>query len=189
MMDHLLYLLSQYKYWVLFPLAIVEGPILAIVAGLLCNRGYLNPLFTLLVIVAGDVIGDSICFALGSLGVPKSVRKIIRWSGIDQGRIQKAKHFIDDHPRATIPLSKITLGVGIIGVYLIGRSGLSYSRFIRISMTTSFFQYIFYISMGWVFGAAYKQINHYLNYAASVCILLLFSILLYILVQSFIRKI
>jgi membrane-associated protein len=188
-MEHLLYLLSQYKYWVIFPLAIVEGPILAIIAGLLCSRGFLNPLITLSVIVAGDVIGDSLCFALGSLGVPKSIRKIIRWSGIDQGRIQKTKHFLDDHPRATIPLSKITLGVGIIGVYLIGRSGLSYRRFIRISMTTSFFQYIFYIGMGWLFGAAYKQINHYLNYVASICILLFFSILSCILIQSFIRKI
>ena len=42
-MDHIVYLLTEYKYLILFPLAIVEGPIIAVIAGFLCSSGFLNP--------------------------------------------------------------------------------------------------------------------------------------------------
>jgi membrane-associated protein len=187
-MDHILYLLVHYKYWLLFPLAIVEGPILGIIAGFLCSRALLNPFITLSVIVSGDVIGDSAAFALGSIGVPKFVRKIIEWLGVSQRQIEKAKFFLNKHPNSVIPLSKITLGIGVLGIYFIGRSGFSYVRFLRIAIVTSFFQFIFYLCLGWLFGEAYNQINHYLNYYASLCILFLVAVLLFFYLQSYIKK-
>lgn len=187
-MDHVLHLLVHYKYGLLFPLAIAEGPILGIIAGFLCSRGLLNPWITLAVIVSGDLIGDSLCFTLGSIGVPKFVRKLIGMLGVDPGRVKTAKRFLDKHPHAVIPLSKITLGIGVFGIYLIGRSGFSYGRFLRICAITSFFQYVFYLSVGWLFGAAYVQINRYLNDVASLSLLVLCMVLSFFALQSFIKK-
>jgi membrane-associated protein len=186
-MEHMILLLSKYRYFILFPLAIVEGPILAVLAGFLCMRGVLNIWIVFPVILLGDAIGDSICFAFGKFGIPAPVRSMIYKFGFDPGRLQRAKRFIEMHPRATIPLSKLALGVGVLGIYLIGHSGISYRQFIRIALLTSFFQYLVYLGIGVYFGQAYALINHYLNYTASIFIIFLLIVGLFVFIQS-IRK-
>jgi membrane protein DedA with SNARE-associated domain len=52
--------LLYYKYFVLFPIMVVEGPIITIIAGFLVSLGHLNGLAAYAVLVAGDVTGDSI---------------------------------------------------------------------------------------------------------------------------------
>src|SRR5450432_4605817 len=82
-MDHIAYLLTQYKYLLLFPLAIVEGPIIAVIAGFLCINGFLNLFIVYPIIVAGDLIGDTICYFLGLWGVPGFIKKITGWLGLN----------------------------------------------------------------------------------------------------------
>ena len=69
-MDHIFSLLHDYGYYVLFPLAVVEGPILAVIAGFLCATGIMNPFLVYLFIVSGDIVGDSVCYFAGRSGSP-----------------------------------------------------------------------------------------------------------------------
>src|SRR5437868_1667204 len=89
-MQHIIYLLNEYKYIILFPLAIIEGPILAIIAGFLCMRGILNIGIVLPVIVMSDMVSDSACFFLGRKGVPSRLKKLIYWLGFNPDRIRRA---------------------------------------------------------------------------------------------------
>jgi membrane-associated protein len=187
-MENILNLLLQYRYFILFPLAIIEGPILAVISGFLCVRGFLNPWIVLPVIVFGDVIGDSICFAFGKWGVPEKIKKFIYWIGPDPARVQRVKWFIEMHPKTIIPLSKLTLGIGVVGIYLIGNSGVTYKKFFRVCLLTSLFQYIFYLGIGLLFGHAYAQINRYMNYAASLTIILFLVVVLFFIIHSIRRK-
>ncbi|HEX3767837.1 MAG TPA: hypothetical protein VHT72_05635 [Puia sp.] len=187
-MEHIIKILTEYKYLILFPLAIVEGTMLAVIAGFLCAGGYLNIWIVLPVIVAADMISDSACFYLGKKGVPVALRRIIYWLGFRPERIYRAKKFIENHPRGFIPLSKITLGIGVVGIYLTGSSGISYQRFIRICLITSVCQYLFYLMIGMLFGSAYARINLYMNYTAVVIIFLFMAFLLFFSIQSIIRK-
>jgi membrane protein DedA with SNARE-associated domain len=188
-MDHLIHLLIQYKYLVLFPLAIVEGPILAIIVGFLCSGGYLNPLIALPVIVVGDVIGDSICYAFGKFGTPPLIKSIAIKLGFNNRRINNVKFFFETHPRRIILISKITLGIGVAGIYLAGLTRIPYKKFIGACMLTSFFQYIVYIGTGWLFGNAFVQINYYLNVITSFIIVTVLAIIAFFTFQSILRKI
>ncbi len=49
----------------LFVLALVEGPIVTVIAGALAAAGVFNPWAVLAVAVAGDVAGDGLLYALG----------------------------------------------------------------------------------------------------------------------------
>ena len=51
-------LLEQYRYFILFPLACFEGPMVAFVAGTLIPLGYFSPLPLFAVLVLADVIPD-----------------------------------------------------------------------------------------------------------------------------------
>ena len=187
-MDHIVYWLTEYKYLMLFPLAIIEGPVLAIIAGFLTLRGYFNLWLVLPVIVAGDLVSDSLCFLLGRKGLPEKLKAFIYWLGFDRNRIRRAKVFVESHPKSFIPLSKITLGIGVLGIYLTGNSGVPYRRFISICLVTSVCQYIIYLAIGVFFGYAYAEISRYLDYTASFFMIVLLTCILIFVIQSISRK-
>ena len=187
-MEHLIHLLTEYKYLILFPLAIVEGPILAVLAGFLCSTGYLNVFVALPVIVLGDVIGDSICYLFGRLGVPGFIKELGKHLGINPANLERVRKTYSANPTRTISLSKIALGVGVAGIYLAGSMKVPYYRFIGICLVTSLVQYIVYLTIGLLFGSAYLQINRYLNYYAAGCIILALAILLFYFIRSILRQ-
>ncbi len=61
--------LDQYGGMLLLPMAVLEGPVVAMVAGVLCARGSLDPCFALLALIGGDLIGDLVLYWLGRSGM------------------------------------------------------------------------------------------------------------------------
>jgi len=188
-MDQIIHLLTQYRYLILFPLAIVEGPIVAVIAGFLCMSGLLNLFIVYPIIVLGDIIGDSIVYTLGRWGVPGFIRKIFRNLEMNHEKINSVRTYFDSNPTRAISLSKITLGIGTAGIYLAGNTKTPYERFISICLVTSALQYIMYISIGLLFGNAYKQISHYLNFFASLTVMATLAIILFYTIKSIRKKI
>jgi membrane-associated protein len=188
-MEHIVYLLAQYKYMLLFPLAILEGPIIAVVAGFLCINGFLNLFIVYPIIVAGDLIGDTICYFLGLWGVPGFIKKIAGWLGLNARTVDRARTYFNMNPFRTISLSKISPGVGVAGIYIAGNSRVPYRKFIAICLVTSLAQYCIYLGIGILFGHAYLKISRYLNYVASILIISALTIALLFGIKSILRKI
>ena len=183
-MEHVIHLLSQYKYVVLFPLAIVEGPIIAVIAGFLCTTKFLNPFIVFPIIVAGDMIGDSLVYMLGRFGVPPFLRSIVKKFGLKPENMQAIRSYFDANPAKTISFSKITLGIGFAGIYLAGNTRIPYGKFIQVCLLTSALQYIVYLTIGLLFGSAYKQISHYMDIFTALTIVIVLAILLFIFIRS-----
>lgn len=188
-MENILNLLTQYKYLILFPLSIVEGPILAVMGGFLCTNGFFNPFILYPIIISGDMIGDSLVYTLGRWGVPEFLKKIARKIGLFASDIEPVRAYFDSNPRKTISLSKITLGVGFAGLYLAGNTRIPYTKYIVICLITSALQYIVYISIGLLFGAAYRQISEYLDFVSAFIFVLVLAIILVYFIRSRRKKI
>jgi membrane protein DedA with SNARE-associated domain len=52
----------------ILPLAVIEGPVVAIIGGALSARGYLEWPVVLALLVSGDLIGDAIHYSIGRYG-------------------------------------------------------------------------------------------------------------------------
>jgi membrane protein DedA with SNARE-associated domain len=187
-LEHIVYLLTEYKYLILFPLAIVEGPIIAIIAGFLCTNGFLNPLFVFPIIISGDVIGDSFPYFLGRWGNFKFLRKIRTRFGLNSEKLHRVRIFFDSNPAKTIFLSKVILGVGVAGLFLAGNAKVPYYKFFRICLVTSAIQYSIYLTIGFLFGHAYIQINHYFNRFAAISIIIALALIFFITIKSLFKK-
>jgi len=187
-LENIINLLIHYKYLILFPLAIVEGPILAVIAGFLCTTGLLNPVYVFPIIVLGDVIGDSLCYMLGRFGTPKLVKKIGRRFGLRSEKLEWVRIFFNSNPIRAVSLSKIILGIGVAGIFMAGKAKVPYVKFIKICLVTSAIQYIGYIGIGLLFGSAYIQINHYFNYFASLTIVIAIAIILFLIIRTILKK-
>ncbi|MGN6530470.1 MAG: DedA family protein [Ginsengibacter sp.] len=188
-METIFFLLFKYKYVILFPLAIVEGPILAVIAGFFCMQGYLNAFIVYPIIVLADVIGDTIVYTFGRWGIPKFIKTFITRLGLKPENLKRARVYFDANPQKSISLSKVTLGIGIAGIYLAGNARIPYVRFIRICLVTSALQYVLYLGIGLLFGSAYKQINHYLNFFAALTTVAFLAVILYYVVITIRKKI
>lgn len=148
----------------------------------------MSPFIVYPVIIAGDIIGDSACYAFGRLGVPKFIKRIARRVGIDDKNISRIRVVFNSNPAKIVALSKIVLGIGVAGIYLAGSSKVPFSKFLIICLVVSAVQYVFYIGLGLLFGNAYLHINKYLNNFASFNIIAAFAIILFILIKYLLKK-
>jgi membrane-associated protein len=61
-------LLTVYGGVTILPLAVVEGPIVSVLTGVLSASGYLTWYSSLCLLIFADLIGDAICYAIGRTG-------------------------------------------------------------------------------------------------------------------------
>ncbi|MES2775053.1 MAG: DedA family protein [Bacteroidota bacterium] len=183
-MEHIVCLLLKYKYAILFPFAIFEGPIVTVLAGFLSSMGTINPFLALLIIVPGDITGDTLYYFLGRFGRTGWLHRISNKLGLTDKKLERAEAYFSSNPHKAIPLSKVILGVGVAGLFLAGRSGFPYYRFIAICAITSAVQCSIYMCLGYFFGYAYLQINEALNYVAATSIVIAVLLALFFIIRS-----
>ena len=178
-MDGIIPLLETYKYLILFPLAVIEGPILTVIAGFLVSLGVMNLYIVYVIVVVGDVIGDALYYGLGRFG-SGFLHRHGPWVGVTTERLERTKAVYRDHHFKAVALSKLIYGIGLIGMVVAGSLKMPYKRFMLAALLVSLAQSAILISIGIFFGYAYVQIEHYLNdfaAAASVATLATITVL------------
>ena len=162
-MEQLISLLTHYGYLILLPLAVVEGPIISVIAGLLCAIKVLDPFIVVPLIVSGDLIGDSFYYGLGWWRSRKLPPRAFRRFIPSTQKMERVRHYFDANPVRTIFRSKVILGIGIAGLYMAGNAKIPYKKFLLICLGASLCQCTVYVIIGFLFGTAYRQIGSLLN--------------------------
>lgn len=155
-------LLSQYKYFVLFPLAAFEGPIVSFVTGFAVSLGYLNPLIAYGMLLLGDLIPDSVYYFIGRYGEKRSL--VARYGGkvgITESRFAVIQHLWRVHPWKTMFFSKIAYGLSTIFLISAGLSKMPLRKFYLYAFPITFFQYGALMLLGYYFGNSYSLISAY----------------------------
>lgn len=183
--DNILALLLQYKYLILFPISVVEGPIISILSGVMIARGLFNPLLTWTILVIGDVVGDTLYYCLGRYGGRPFIKK--------HGHLLKLKkekmaaweeHFHHKAPKRTLFLGK-TQPWGSVILFAAGATKMPYLKFLLINTAASIPKSLLLILAGYYFNEAYIVMDRYLQYTG--IILTIIGILIIIL-YLFLKK-
>lgn len=178
-------LILTYKYLILTPLAIIEGPIISVIAGFLTTLNVFNPLFVFLVMVAGDIIGDAIYYYIGYSG-----KNLFKYFKINEKKIEKAKLYFEKNHKKAIAGSKILWGIGTAGLVTAGALHIPYKKYFKTCALYSLGQSFIMITIGILFGQAYLTIEKYFNYyAAVVSIVTLSLIIFFIFTKKYQRNI
>lgn len=166
-MESLVLLLAKYGYFILFPIAVVEGPIITIIAGFLVSLGIMNVFLVYAVVMAGDIVGDTGVYMMGRSGGALFSRYFKKHAE----KISKAKAYFEVHRHKALVMSKIFHGVGVTGLFTAGMLHIPYKHYITVCFITTTVQSIVLVTIGILFGHAYIQINKYLNYYAASTII------------------
>ncbi|MDD2753716.1 MAG: DedA family protein [Candidatus Portnoybacteria bacterium] len=155
--------LSAYKYFALFPLAVAEGPIITVAAGFFVSTGHLNFWLAYLVIVAGDLVGDVLHYAVGRFGGIKFIEKWGRLVGVGEKEVQSLESQFDKRGSNLLFIGKMSHGIG--GAFLIaaGIIKMPFDKFIFSNMMATLIKSLLLLLLGFYFGHALSTISTYLE--------------------------
>ena len=166
-MNKILTLLLAYRYPILIPFAIFEGPIVTVIAGFLVSVGLMNLFAVYGIVVVSDILGDAALYFIGYRGWGFLMKYGFRF-GVMKEKMERTNDYFKENHRKAIVLSKLVHGIGSTGLIAAGSLKIPYKRFFTTCLLISMVQSAFFLVIGIFFGGAYAQISKYLNYFAAI---------------------
>ncbi len=167
-LDTAIHILQTDGLLLLFPLAVVEGPIVTVIAAYLASLGYLNIFAVFAVVVAADLVGDSIMYLLGRFGHDVIVK---RWGprfGVDARQLAGIEAHFRSRGGRTLLIGKLTHAVGFIILFIAGASRMPFLSFILYNLLGTLPKSLFFLVIGYTVGYAYNEIDSYILRASTI---------------------
>jgi len=188
-LDSIVWLVTTYKYGVLFPLAVVEGPVATVIAGFLSSLGYLNPLVVYGVVVAGDLTGDALYYLLGRYGRQWFVGRWGSLVGITPERLARLEQHFTTRSGTTLILGKLSHAIGGAILMAAGMAKMPWGKFMAYNLVATLPKSLLLLLIGYYFGQAYAKINRYLDYTAFGTVAVAIALVLtYMLVKTISKR-
>jgi membrane protein DedA with SNARE-associated domain len=171
--QQIILLLQTYKYLILFPIVVIEGPIVTILAAFLSSLGYLNIFIVYIIVVIGDVAGDCIYYAVGRWGGRNFIDRWGKYAGVSSGDVLKLESHFIKHTKKTLILGKLTHVFGGVILVAAGIAKIPLIEFIFYNLLPTLPKSLLLIIIGYHFGESYKQINKGLGYLSILSVVLI----------------
>ncbi len=182
-LDQLLSLLLTYKYLIIFPIAVAEGPIISILSGALIARDLLDPFLAYFLLLLGDLLGDTIYYCLGRFGGRPAVKKWGYLVKLKEEKITALEHHFNHlAPKRTLFLGK-TQPWGSIILFAAGTAKMPYLKFLLVNTAASIPKVLILVLLGYYFNQAYVALDQYVQYAGIIITTITVPILLYFLLR------
>ena len=158
---------SAHSYFFIFLIMCVEGPITTAAAGFAAALGLFNPWIILTISILGDVVPDSIYYAIGYFGNTAAVNrfgKILDGSKIAKERLAKVEKLLHENFGKAMLVFKLTPLLAPLGFVATGSFKAPFGRFLKIIFLVTLVKSIIFLSLGYFFGQLY-DIETYIHYA------------------------
>ena len=143
--------LTIYKYFILFPLVVIEGPIVMVITGFLSSTGQLNFFIAYLVIIIGDVVGDSIYYSIGRWGGPQFIGRWGHYIGLNLDHIKKLEYHYDRHTAKTIILGKLAYSMEVPFLIASGLAKVPFLKFMFYVFIPTIPKSLLFVLIGYYF--------------------------------------
>jgi membrane protein DedA with SNARE-associated domain len=163
--------IQHYGYWVLYPLMIIEGPIVTLAAAGLSATGILNAWIVFLISVAGDLSMDVILYYIGFFGNNRLRRHIRKRPKLENRRI-KIQYFFKKHGGKVVFLAKISTGLAYVTFLTAGMIRLPLRKFIMFTLIGGIIWSGALVILGYFYGHLYLQINNHIQQAGIIIALI-----------------
>ncbi len=161
-------MLLDFRYFILFPLVVIEGPIITILAGFFMSLGNLNFFITYPLVIAGDLGGDIIYYFLGRL---RNGKFAVRWGrhfGITEKRVEQLETHFRNNGGRTLLIGKLSHGIGAAFLVAAGIAKMPFWRFIWYNFLGTAPKSILLLAVGYYYGNAITKIKTVLDLLALV---------------------
>lgn len=159
--DQVAALVGHYGLWVLAPAAVLEGPIVSVVAGWLARLGMMDLRTVFAILVLGDLLGDAALYALGR-SLPRLPAGLRRRLGLNETRLAAlAGHFRTKGGRSLI-IGKLTHSAGALVLVSAGMARMPWLPFLFWNLAATLPKAAAFMALGWSLGDAHALIGDWL---------------------------
>ena len=170
-LSHVVALIIHYKYLIIFPWAIIEGPIITVIAGFLASLGQVNFFLVYVIVVAGDMVGDAVYYAIGYWGGRRFIGRWGKYLGMTPERLARVEVSFHRNGAKIIVIGKIH-SLGSIILTSAGISKMNFRKFMWWNFWPTLAKSMALLLIGYFFGSAYEAIDRYLKNAGILIIIL-----------------
>ena len=151
--QHIADLLLQYRYWLLIPLSILEGPVVCFLAGSLAASGYFNIYLLGFYFLYRDLFMDTLFYSFGFYGSKSNlVQRFMKRFNISKSDITKVKQAWEKYPARTMFIGKLSYGLAAMFIALAGTVHMRLKKFYTYGMLVAVSQYWILLILGYFFG-------------------------------------
>ena len=175
-MEHFYALILTYKYHIILPISIIEGPAISIISGALVATGHLNPFAAYVVLVLGDLIGDTLYYFIGRFfGLSAWLLKFI---GERKNKVVSIENIFKDNGAKLLFFGKLQ-GLGAVVLVAAGVIRYPYDRFMTYNTIATLVKTFILLSIGYYFSRQYLIAGDYIT-KIGVALTFVFVLVLYI---------
>ncbi len=186
----LAHLILQYRYWILIPLSLIEGPVVAFVAGTLASLGYFNLYFLAALFFVRDVGLDGVYYAIGHFGGRTAFAgRMLKKIGVTNDHLENVRLLWERRPGWTMLIGKLSYGIASAFIVVAGVVKMPLSKFFAYGSLVAVLQYGTLLFLGYFLGASLGgNIAHIINKVQSVIAFAAIAISAYYFVSWRMRK-
>ena len=163
----LITMLGQYGYWVLIPIAVIEGPAITMVAGALVAARQMDGVTACVLLVLADLVGDLLYYALGRYGHGPLAGRISKWLKVTPEKLARLEQRFRANDWKLILIGK-TQGLGSIILYFAGASRMPFGRYMMLNLLGTVPKVIIFELIGYFLGLGVLSSAHYINYVTAM---------------------
>lgn len=181
-------LFTHYGYWIIFPISVVEGPIVSIISGFFVSLKIFNPYIVFFVLVMGDLVGDSLYYIFGRYGGHWFLAHFGKHIGATPERILFLEKHFHKHDWKILLFGK-TQAIGSVLLFMAGVVKVTYLRFISYNIIGTIPKTILFMMIGFYFGKTYSTSSKYLDYFSFIWLFVSIILIVgYIYIKNYIKK-
>lgn len=177
-LDSILHLVQTYGLWLIFPLAIVEGPIVTVIAASVVALGRLDLGTVFLVLILADLVGDLLYYGIGRSGARWVPRRWHERLGLEGPRRAELERHFKGHGGKTLVIGKLTHSAGLFILVAAGAARMPIGRFLLFNLIGTLPKTAGFMAIGYSLGYAYKAIDSYIFRVSLVLLVLLALVVL-----------
>jgi membrane-associated protein len=182
-------LLYTYSYLILFPLVVIEGPIVSIIAGFLVSLGFMDFVPTYLTIVSGDLSGDFLYYSAGRWWLNKTYKGALKFFKINMDLIHKLEKAVKKNKGPFLFFGKLSHAIGGFILFAAGSAKISIKDFMWFNFLATLPKSLILLGVGYYFGSTVSNFNKYVDFTVlGLFIFTLFLVGAYLLITHFSNK-
>ena len=184
----------QQGYTVMFILMLIEGPVVTAAGAFAAAFSYFHLWAVFLLSILGNLLPDAIFYAMGYWGRHTFIDKYGNYFGVTKERIAIAEKLAANHTGKSLFAIKMIPFIAAPGLIVVGASRMDLRKYIFWCLIITIPSSLFYLLIGYYFGAAYGTIDHYLHlgyYLLGATVIIIIAILYFQrkLTEGFAKKI
>ncbi|MEK7114396.1 MAG: hypothetical protein AAB850_02495 [Patescibacteria group bacterium] len=153
--DFITQTILQYRYWILVPLSLIEGPVVAFVAGTLASVGFFNMYLLAPLFFVRDVGLDLVYYAIGHFGGRTNfAQRMLKKIGITPNHLEQVRALWEKKPFWTMFIGKLSYGIASAFIVVAGMVKMPLGTFFKYGSVVAVLQYGTLLFLGYFLGAS-----------------------------------